>query len=156
MSDINLGTGMVTIALASLIIGTTFSGHSIHMLWKIISVVIGSILYRFIISIALRLNVPTEAFKLVSAVIVAVAIMAPQIKSMVAVRSGRRAEIRQRQNDIAAARSAVKTENTSGRSSESSDKADSSPQKPYDSLNNDANDQMKKGNRENTPKGGKN
>ena len=156
MSDINLGTGMVTIALASLIIGTTFSGHSIHMLWKIISVVIGSILYRFIISIALRLNVPTEAFKLVSAVIVAVAIMAPQIKSMVAVRSGRRAEIRQRQSDIAAARSAVKTESTSGRSSESSDKADSSPQKPYDSLNNDANDQMKKGNRENTPKGGKN
>ncbi len=99
MSDINLGTGMVTIALASLIIGTTFSGHSIHMLWKIISVVIGSILYRFIISIALRLNVPTEAFKLVSAVIVAVAIMAPQIKSMVAVRSGRRAEIRQRQSN---------------------------------------------------------
>ena len=53
------------------------------MLWKIISVVLGSCLYRVIISLALRLNVPTEAFKLVSALIVCVAIIAPQTKEMV-------------------------------------------------------------------------
>ncbi len=105
MSDINLGTGMVTIALASLIIGTTFSGHSINMMWKISSVIIGSILYRFIISIALRLHVPTEAFKLVSALIVAIAIMAPQIRSMVSVQSKRRLEVKQRKEAIAAMRS---------------------------------------------------
>ncbi len=57
-SDINLGTGMVTIALASLIIGESFSKKSQNMLWKIISVVLGSCLYRVIISLALRLNVP--------------------------------------------------------------------------------------------------
>jgi putative ABC transport system permease protein len=100
MSDINLGTGMVTIALASLIIGQTFSNHSINMMWKIASVVIGSVIYRFIISIALRLNVPTEAFKLVSALIVAVAIAAPQMKEIISVRRRRSAEIRTRKAEI--------------------------------------------------------
>ncbi|MDD2354682.1 MAG: ABC transporter permease [Lachnospiraceae bacterium] len=100
MSDINLGTGMVTIALASLIIGQTFSNHSINMMWKIASVVIGSVIYRFIISIALPLNVPTEAFKLVSALIVAVAIAAPQMKEIISVRRRRSAEIRTRKAEI--------------------------------------------------------
>lgn len=93
-SDINLGTGMVTIALASLIIGETFSKNSQNMLWRIVSVVIGSCLYRFIISIALRLNVPTEAFKLVSALIVCVAIIAPQIREMTAMQSRKRAAVK--------------------------------------------------------------
>ena len=121
MSDINLGTGMVTIARASLIIGTSFSSRSIHMMWKIISVMIGSILYRFIISIALRLNVPTEAFKLVSALIVAAAIMAPQIRSMVAVRRRQTAEIRQRRAVLAERRaggSAAEGGTAAGRTAE--------------------------------------
>lgn len=80
--DINLGTGMVTIALASLIIGETISGKR-SMLGRILCVVVGSCLYRFIVSIALRLNVPTEAFKLVSAVIVAIAIATPQIRILI-------------------------------------------------------------------------
>lgn len=109
MSDINLGTGMVTIALASLIIGETFSNHSIHMMWKIISVLLGSVLYRFIISIALRLNVPTEAFKLVSALIVAIAIVAPQVRTIISVRRKRSAEIRARKAANAAAIGAGRT-----------------------------------------------
>lgn len=79
--DINLGTGMVTIALASLVIGETLFGRR-KMMTRILGMVVGSCLYRFIISIALRLNVPTEAFKLVSAVIVAVAIAAPRAKQL--------------------------------------------------------------------------
>jgi putative ABC transport system permease protein len=46
----------------------------------ILGVLVGALLYRFIVAIALRLNVPTEFFKLVSAVIVAVAIAAPRLK----------------------------------------------------------------------------
>ena len=80
--DINLGTGMVTIALASLIIGEMISGKR-AMLWRVICVVLGSCLYRFVISLALRLNVPTEAFKLVSALIVAIAIATPAGKAMI-------------------------------------------------------------------------
>ena len=83
--DINLGTGMVTIALASLVIGESFSKKGrIHT--RLFFAVVGSLLYRFVISIALRLNVPTEAFKLVSAVIVAAAIAAPQARKMLSFR----------------------------------------------------------------------
>lgn len=94
--DINLGTGMVTIALASLIIGETISGRR-NIPWRIVCVVIGSCLYRFIISLALRLNVPTEAFKLVSAVIVAVAIAAPQAKNLFGAYTKRRKSMAMRQ-----------------------------------------------------------
>ena len=41
---------------------------------------VGCIIYRFIIAIALRLDLPSEALKLVSAVIVAVAIALPAMK----------------------------------------------------------------------------
>lgn len=77
--DINLGTGMVTIALASLIIGETLIGKG-SVLRKVIGVILGSCLYRFIVAIALRMNVPAEALKLVSAIIVAIAIAFPYLK----------------------------------------------------------------------------
>lgn len=78
--DVNLGTGMVTIALASLIIGEVFAGKKGGIPRRVACVVLGSIVYRFIIAIALRLNVSTEYFKLISAVIVAVAIAVPSLK----------------------------------------------------------------------------
>ena len=79
--DINLGTGMVTVALASLVIGETLTGQrSIPV--RIAGVVGGSVLYRLFIALALRMHVPTEAFKLVSAAIVAVAIVLPRAKEL--------------------------------------------------------------------------
>ena len=77
--DINVGTGMVTIALDSLIIGETLVGKR-TMLRRILGVVFGSCLYRFIVAVALRFNVPAAAMKLVSAIIVAVAISMPAIR----------------------------------------------------------------------------
>lgn len=77
--DINLGTGMVTIALASLIIGETLIGKG-SILRRVFGVILGSCLYRFMVAIALRLNVPAEFLKLVSACIVAIAIAFPYIK----------------------------------------------------------------------------
>ena len=78
-ADINLGTGMVIIGLASLIIGETLSPKG--KLWKkVLGAVLGSILYRFIIAIALRLDLPSECLKLISAVIVALAIGLPAMK----------------------------------------------------------------------------
>ena len=76
--SIDIGTGMVTIALASLIIGETLVGKR-TMLRRILGVVFGSCLYRFIVAVALRFNVPAAAMKLVSAIIVAVAISMPAI-----------------------------------------------------------------------------
>ena len=81
--DINVGTGMVTIALASLIIGETLLGKR-SMVLRVGGVVFGSCLYRFIVAVALRFNVPAAAMKLVSAVIVAVAISMPAIRQKIA------------------------------------------------------------------------
>lgn len=78
-ADINLGNGMVIIGLASLIIGETLLRK--NKLWvKALSAIVGSILYRFIIAVALRLDLPSECLKLVSAVIVAAAIALPAVK----------------------------------------------------------------------------
>lgn len=81
--DINLGTGMVTIALASLIIGETLIAKKGGIGRHIVGVVLGSCLYRFIIAIALRLNIDASCLKLMSAVIVAVAIASPKIKEVI-------------------------------------------------------------------------
>ena len=79
-ADINLGTGMVIIGLASLIIGETVFRRG--KLWvRIAGAVIGCIIYRFIIAMALRLDLPSECLKLVSAVIVAIAIALPTIRA---------------------------------------------------------------------------
>ena len=78
-SDINLGTGMVIIGLASLIIGESLFPRG--KLWmKAAGALVGSLLYRFIIAIALRMDLPSECLKLISAVIVALAIGLPGLK----------------------------------------------------------------------------
>ena len=100
-AEINMGTGMVTIALASLIIGQTLFGRR-RMMTRIMGVVIGSIIYRFIIALALRLNVPTQAFKLVSALIVAVAIAAPAAREMLQNKKKKTAAMQARKAAIAA------------------------------------------------------
>ena len=79
-ADINLGTGMVIIGLASLIIGETLTKKG-SIRKKAFCAVIGSILYRFIIAIALRLDLPSECLKLISAVIVALAIGLPALRA---------------------------------------------------------------------------
>ena len=81
---------MVTIALASLIIGETLIGKG-SILCRILGVVLGSCLYRFIVAIALRFDVPPEALKLVSAIIVAVAIGLPYLKKQFRLYQSKRA-----------------------------------------------------------------
>lgn len=78
-ADINLGTGMVIIGLASLIIGEALLPKG--KLWiKVLGAILGSIIYRFIIAIALKIDLPTECLKLISAVIVALAIGLPALR----------------------------------------------------------------------------
>ena len=77
--DINIGQGMVTIALASLLIGGTVLGRG-SILVRAIGVVLGSFLFRLVYTIALRFNMPAFMLKLVSAVIVILAISVPYLK----------------------------------------------------------------------------
>lgn len=78
--NIDIGTGMVTIALASLLIGGIFLGKGKIPL-RAIGVVLGSIIFRVIYTIALRFEMPAYMLKLVSSVIVIIAISAPYLKS---------------------------------------------------------------------------
>ena len=96
--DINLGTGMVTIALASLIIGETLIGKG-SVMRKVTGVILGSCLYRFIVAVALRMSVPAEALKLVSAIIVAAAISFPYLKEKASFYRQKNATIRLSRKD---------------------------------------------------------
>ncbi len=78
--DINLGTGMLTIALASLLIGRTIMGRG-GLLTRAIGVVLGSFIFRLVYTVALRLDMPAFMLKAVSSVIVVLAISLPYLKS---------------------------------------------------------------------------
>ncbi len=78
--DINGGTGIVVIGLACLIIGETVLGRR-TVTKGVIAVVVGSVIYRLIYAIVLYTKVvPVDCLKLLTAIIVGLAIAAPSIK----------------------------------------------------------------------------
>lgn len=74
-----VGTRMLVLGLASIIIGETVIGKR-GMLRHLIAVVIGAIIYRIMLAIAFSLGLPAIYLKLFSAVIVVLAISIPLIK----------------------------------------------------------------------------
>ena len=78
--NIDIGTGMVTVALASLLIGRAFvKKRSISL--RMLGAILGAFIFRVVYTIALRLHMPAYMLKLVSSVIVAIAIAGPYIKT---------------------------------------------------------------------------
>ena len=77
--NIDIGTGMVTIALASLLIGNAFLGKG-KIPVRAVGAVLGAFLFRLVYTIALRFNMPAFMLKLVSSVIVIIAIAGPYLK----------------------------------------------------------------------------
>ena len=77
--DINIGQGMVTIALASLLIGGTILGKG-GIFVRAVGMVVGSFVFRLVYTVALRFNLPAFMLKLVSSVIVILAISGPYLK----------------------------------------------------------------------------
>lgn len=82
--DVGMGIGMVVIGLASVIIGEVVFGTK-TLLRRLIAVILGSILYRLIIAFALEIGMPPTDLKLVSAIIVAIAMAMPIIKKRLSV-----------------------------------------------------------------------
>lgn len=78
--NIDIGSGMVTIALASLLMGNVFFSKG-NVTVKAIGAVIGAFLFRLVYTIALRFNMPAYMLKLVSSVIVIIAISGPYYKN---------------------------------------------------------------------------
>ncbi len=79
-ADINGGSSIVVIGLACLIIGETVMGKR-SVLKGVIASIVGSLIYRFIYAVILKTGiVPIECLKLVTAIVVALAIAAPSLK----------------------------------------------------------------------------
>ena len=72
-ADISSGTGMMVIGLASIIVGTTFIKKE-KIIFQLVAVVFGAIFYRAVLTVALQLGLPSGYLKLLSAVLVIVAI----------------------------------------------------------------------------------
>ena len=89
-ADISIGTGMVVIGLASLIIGEVLVGHS-SMGRHLLAVMAGSIVYRLVIALALQSTSAASDLKAISAIIVAAAISTPAIRQLWATHQLRRA-----------------------------------------------------------------
>ena len=98
-ADINAGTGVVVIGLACLIIGETIVGRG-AMFRGAVAVIVGSILYRFIYAIVLYTKVvPIDCLKLVTAIVVGLAIAAPTLKSWAAFQARKRKALAARKGE---------------------------------------------------------
>jgi putative ABC transport system permease protein len=81
-ADVNMGSGMVVISFASLIIGSAIIKNK-NITMGLLSVVIGSIVYRLIIAMILTTNFPPSYLKLISALVVITALSIPTLKGKV-------------------------------------------------------------------------
>lgn len=77
--DIGMGTGAIVIGLAAIVIGEVLMGRMHSFYWKLASVVIGSVIYFLIRAVVLRLGLNTNDMKLISAVIVTLALSFPVV-----------------------------------------------------------------------------
>ncbi|MEG0367101.1 MAG: ABC transporter permease, partial [Coprobacillus sp.] len=78
-ADVNSGVGMMVIGLASIIVGMTFIKKD-KIAFQLIAVVFGAVFYRAILTVALQLGLPSGDLKLLSAVLVVIAIASTQLK----------------------------------------------------------------------------
>lgn len=77
--NIDIGSGMVTIALASLLIGNALVTKG-SITKRAIGAVLGAFLFRLVYTIALRFNMPAYMLKMVSSIIVIIAISGPYLR----------------------------------------------------------------------------
>ena len=78
--DINMGSGMVTVALASLLIGGVFVAKHKPIPLRAAGAVLGAVIFRIVYALALRFNMPAFMLKAVSSIIVVLAISGPYLR----------------------------------------------------------------------------
>ncbi|OJG28134.1 ABC transporter permease [Enterococcus caccae] len=78
-ADVNKGTGVIVIGLASIIIGEVLFGE-LTFAERLVAIVVGSIIYQLLILLVIKLGFDTTYLKVFSAVILAVCLMIPQLK----------------------------------------------------------------------------
>ncbi|MDY6329506.1 MAG: ABC transporter permease [Lachnospiraceae bacterium] len=85
--DINMGTGAIVIGLAAIVIGEVLLGWLKSFGGKLCSVVVGSAVYFVIRAIVLELNLDANYMKLISAIIIAIALSVPIVLDKIKIRS---------------------------------------------------------------------
>lgn len=75
-----MGTGTIVIGLASVIIGEVLFGTR-SFKNCLISVILGSIVYRLVIAVVLQMGMPPNDLKLFTAILVAAALAMPMMKT---------------------------------------------------------------------------
>lgn len=91
-ADVNDGIGKLVIGLASIIVGEAFFGRK-SVLRNFLAVLIGAIIYRFLLSAALQMGVGATDQRLLSAALVTLAISFPVFKSYLLKRRKRHASL---------------------------------------------------------------
>ncbi len=81
-ADAGMGTGTIVIGLASVIIGEVLFGTRNFMNW-LLAVVGGSIVYRVVIAFVLKMGMNQNDMKLLTAIIVVIALAMPLIKEKI-------------------------------------------------------------------------
>ena len=80
-ADVQMGTGSIVIALASLIVGEVIFARKGGLLLSLFSMVLGSVVYRIIIAMVLEAGMPASDLKLFTAITVALALWLPHVKT---------------------------------------------------------------------------
>ena len=96
-AEVRMGIGMVVIGLASLIVGEIAVGLLVrraNILSGTVAAIVGSVLYRLIIAQALEWNFSSSSLKLITAIIVAMAMSVPAVKESLRLAKQRRAGMR--------------------------------------------------------------
>lgn len=83
-ADVGMGTGTIVVGLASIIIGEVIFGKKRSFWIILMNLVLGSIIYRIIIAVVLQLGLKSTDLKLLTAVIVALALAVPVMKDKIA------------------------------------------------------------------------
>lgn len=81
--DVGMGIGTIVIGLASIIIGEVVFGQRFSFWYYLLSVLFGSVIYRVIIAFVLQLGMKTDDLKLLSAIVVAIALSVPVMKQKI-------------------------------------------------------------------------
>ena len=76
-ADVKQGTGAIVIGLASIIIGEVVCGKRRNFMVRLSTIVVGSILYRVVVAMVLQMGLSTDDLKLLTAVLVAIALTVP-------------------------------------------------------------------------------
>lgn len=99
--DVGMGTGTIVIGLASIIIGEVLLGRKGSFKVRLVSVFLGSILYRVIIAVVLLLGFNPNNLKLLTALLVIIALSIPVARDYAGEKKRMRANIKKYEEDEA-------------------------------------------------------